>query len=609
MKNLQKSLLVLAGLVCLPAVFAQRIEENNAAFTYNGKWTPTNDPNASGGSYTVSSAVGSSVTFTVTGTNFVLYRKLDTNGGYATVTVDGNNFGNLTFYAAQTVWQIPAAIDELPAGTHTIVLTVSQTQPSGSGGTNVYIDALQNPVPANLTATQPQLDAVTRTNFYRNLTGLPPVRHHLALGLAAVAHAQYLNDVNFVSNGSSPHVETLGADPAFTAAQPSDRDAYFGYTGGGGSEDSSNNPDPYVFVDGWVDGVYHRQPYFVYSFTDIGYGGFLNGSTMDFAPIVTQAAAPAAVTYTTYPANKQTDVWLFYDGSDGPNNVTFGCACGYPISLTPSYPANATPGTATPTPTTGTLVDASGNNIPVTIADGTTDGVLSFGFFFMIPMQPLNPSTTYTATMSGVDPMNNAFNQTWSFTTANTNSVHNVRAATNPAMTYIYNVNWNMPTMGVPSQLEYGPTTAYGTIVPGTNQQATTWTALLPGVSTAPVTHYRVTAKDAQGNVYASPDHYILTPNPVGVGTIGYININPDNQDTNVQWETAGPVVSTQVMYGLGIDYGTVVNGNLVGGGFSTLFSADMFNLPSGNMYHYKIVATDANGKIYSSPDAVFAIP
>jgi hypothetical protein len=166
-----------------------------------------------------------------------------------------------------------------------------------------------------------------------------------------------------------------------------------------------------------------------------------------------------------------------------------------------------------------------------------------------------------------------------------------------------------MPTMNVPSQLEYGPTTAYGTVVQGMNQQATTWTAYLPGVSTQAVTHFRVTAKDAQGNVYASPDHYILTPNPVAAGTVGYINLSPNNQDTNVQWETAGPVASTIVMYGPGVDYGMTATGNLVGGGYSTLFSTDMFNLPSGSTYHYKIVTTDMSGKTYSTPDATFTIP
>ena len=252
------------------AALAQRVEENSARLQFQGTWTPANDPNASGGTHTVSNAVGSSVAFDVTGTNFVLYRKVDPNGGYASVTVDGKGFGNLTFYFQEARWQVPAAIDELGAGPHKIVLTVSATNPPGSGGTNVYFDALENPAPAGIqvsavfgtmAAPSPaQTDAVTRTNFYRAKMGLPLVRHHLALGLAAHAHAKYLSDADFIRTGVDPHRETFGFSPNFTGVQPRDRDAYFGLTAGGGIEDSNNTVDPVTFVDGWMGGVYHLSP-------------------------------------------------------------------------------------------------------------------------------------------------------------------------------------------------------------------------------------------------------------------------------------------------------------------------------------------------------------
>ncbi len=98
------------------SAFAQRIGNNDNSLTYLGTWTQTPDTNASSGTLSVSGTVGSSVSFTVTGTNFVLYRKLDPNGGFATITVDGANFGYVTFYSAQSVSQIPAVIDELAPG-------------------------------------------------------------------------------------------------------------------------------------------------------------------------------------------------------------------------------------------------------------------------------------------------------------------------------------------------------------------------------------------------------------------------------------------------------------------------------------------------------------
>jgi len=602
-----RALMLGAGLVLASAAFGQKIEETDPSLTFNGAWTPTNDPNASGGTYTISNTVGNTVTFNVTGTNFVLYRKVDSSGGYATITVDGNNFGRITFYAQQPQWQVPAAIDELPDGPHKIVLTVSADSPSGSSGNNVNIDALQNPAPASLGPTQPQLDAITRTNYYRALIGLPPARHHLALGLAANAHAKYLNDTDFVSTGGSPHVETPGASPAFTAAQPGDRDAYFGFTGNAGVEDSNNSADPINFVDGWMDGVYHRAPFTIYALTDAGFGGYPNGSTMDFAPNLLQPAAPNQPTITTFPADGQTDVWLNYNGSDGPNNVTGGNAYGYPLSLMVTYPLNATRGTGPTAPTSGTLVDGNGNRIPVTIADSNTDPQVQG--CFLIPNQPLTPSTTYTARMTGADALNNSFDKTWKFTTANLNSVHNVRAVLG-RKSYLYTINWDMPGSTVPSQLEYGPTTAYGTIIPGALRPGSqsTFSAQIPGVlTTAGVTHYRVTAKDAQGNVYASPDHTLSVANPIASATVGYISVNPDPDDTGFQFETAGPVASTQIKYGLDTNYGMTSTPTLYGG-YTTWFYADLFSLTSGT-YHYVITATDLQGNTYTTPDATFIIP
>ena len=103
---------------------AQRVEDNSAGFAYNGAWTSTQDVLASGGSYNVSTTAGNTVTFSVTGPNFVLYRRLDPTGGFAQVTVDGKPFGKMIFYFPEVRWQIPAAIDHMGAGAHVIVLTV-----------------------------------------------------------------------------------------------------------------------------------------------------------------------------------------------------------------------------------------------------------------------------------------------------------------------------------------------------------------------------------------------------------------------------------------------------------------------------------------------------
>jgi virginiamycin B lyase len=589
--------------VSVGAAQSSREEESNTTtFTYNGSWAPASDAKASGGAHRVSSAGGSSVTFNVTGNNFVLYRKVEPNGGFADVTVDGRPFGSLTFYFPETRWQIPAVVDHLGPGSHTIKLTVSTDRPTGSGGTNVSVDALESPAPAAFGPTQAQTDAVSRTNFYRSLMSIPPVRHHLALGLGATAHAKYLSDADFIANGTSPHVETFAGNPNFTGAQPRDRAAYFGFTGTGVGEDANNTPDPIAFVDGWMDGVDHRQPFLIYGSTEIGFGGYPKGSAINFASRVDQPLAPPEIKISTFPADGQTDVWLRYDGSDGPTGLGRG-SYGYPISLVIAYPADAKLGTAAKVPTTMSLVNAAGNAVPVRQFEVS-------GHYIMIPLQPLATSTVYTARIAGTDAFNNSFDKTWKFTTANPNSVHAVRAALGNR-TFIYSINWDMPGATVASQLEFGPTPAYGNVLPGElfPGRQTTFRALLPGVLTYPGgIHYRVTAKDAQGNVYTSPGHFIAVDKVLTPGTVGFVNVSPDADNTFFQWETAGPVESTQIHYGLTPNYGKSETATAYGG-YSTWFYLDLFDLTPGATYHYQIVTKDKQGNTVTSPDATFTIP
>ena len=601
-----KTLIALAALSC-SAIFAQRIEETNTAFTYNGTWTATTDANASGGLYTISSTAGNTITFKTTGKNFVIYRKVDTNGGSASVTVDGIDFGSILFFFPETRWQVPSAFDNLVDGPHTITLTVNATMPTGSGGTNVYFDALDNPAPPTLGPTQSQSDAVTRTNFYRNLIGIPPANHNLALGLAADAHAKYLNNVDFVANGISPHNEIYGADPAFTGISPRDRDTLFGSSGFGGIEDSNNSPDPVQFIDGWMGGVYHRGPFIMYGLTEVGFGGYDKGSTMDFGANRTQVAAPTAPTVFTFPADGQMDVWISYDGADGPNNVIPGNSYGFPISLQVAYPSNATQGTTAAAPTTGTLADAAGNALAVTISDSTKDG--SVPGYLMIPNQALAPSTTYTARMTGVDQLKNAFDKTWKFTTANSNFVNGLRAV-RAATSFVYSFNWESPAAGSTAQVEYGPTTAYGTTVPATlaSGSTTAYRTRIEGILVAPATHFRVTSKDAQGKVYQTVDRVINNANPLTAVTVGFITVKPDPTDTPFGFETVGPVVSAIINYGPDTTYGTQLPGTLYGGSL-TRYYADVMGLTSGATYNYQIVATDAQGNTFSSMNATFTIP
>ena len=85
----------------------------------------------------------------------------------------------------------PAILDNLGAGPHTVVLTVSGDRPNIYAGTNTYIDAFETP--AALVPTEAQTSWVTTYNQLRTSLGLPPVRLSLPLTLAAQSHADYMN--------------------------------------------------------------------------------------------------------------------------------------------------------------------------------------------------------------------------------------------------------------------------------------------------------------------------------------------------------------------------------------------------------------------------------
>jgi len=422
------------------------------------------------------------------------------------------------------------------------------------------------------------------------------------LGLGATAHAKYLSDADFIGNGTSPHFEVFNGNPNFTGVLPRDRATYFGFTGTGVAEDANNTPDPIGFVDGWMDGVDHRQPFLVYGSTEIGFGGYPNGSAINFASRVDLPLAPPEVRISTFPADGQTDVWLRYDGRDGPSGLGQG-TYGYPISLVFAYPADAKVGTAAKVPTTMNLTDAAGNPVPVRQFEDSSH-------YIMIPLQPLATSTVYTARITGTDSRNNSFDKTWKFTTASPNSVRTVRAALG-RNSYIYSINWDMPGGNVASQLEWGTTPAYGNVLLGElfPGRQTTFRALLPGVLTNPSgIYYRVTAKDAQGNVYASPGHFIAVDKALAAGTAGFVDVSPDASNTSIRWETAGPVESTQINYGLTTNYGQTETATAYGG-YSSWFYVDLFDLTPGATYHYQIVTKDKQGNTVTSPDATFTIP
>jgi uncharacterized protein YkwD len=500
--------LIVLGLTAGDAL-AQRYEENNPLVIFNGTWTAQANRSASGGGYEVSSTAGNTVTFTFTGDSIVLYRSLDTNGGQASATVDGNAKATFTFNFPIQRWQVPAVLDHLGAGQHTLVLTV--LAPQAGTASNVYIDAFQ--VPSPFAATTDQQSALAQANLYRGLMGLPAEQLSTAIDLAAQAHADY--NANTAMLG---HDEAQGTAGFFVGAAFSDRMLYFGYSNS--SSEVAAEVGATASVDGWITSVYHRVPFTAYTNTDVGFGlSLLNNQTqsvMDFGTL--SSTPPANRVIVTYPTNNQTNIFSSWDHtSEGPDPLPgMPTPVGYPISLHISQPANPAMGTAT-LAGSGTLTGPGGTQVPVYYLDRNNDPAKDLGDdYFIIPQQPLAVGTTYQATISGTDTAGNQFSMSWSFTTGPASLMSNVLLFGFTANSG--SVQWQTSGTVASAQLAYGTDTTYGTNVAaqltGTNQ----WYAQMSNLQPSTTYHYQLSATDATGNTQTTADATVVTPGGLAPG-------------------------------------------------------------------------------------------
>jgi hypothetical protein len=121
---------------------------DSASPAWTELWDRDTGSSASGGAYSVSTAPGSTATWTFTATEgqkALLYGTKLVDGGYADIWVDGVKLAsNVSFDAAATTWkQNLYTTPALSAGQHTVQVRVLGTRPSTSRAPWVAIDYLQ----------------------------------------------------------------------------------------------------------------------------------------------------------------------------------------------------------------------------------------------------------------------------------------------------------------------------------------------------------------------------------------------------------------------------------------------------------------------------------
>ncbi len=264
-------------------------------------------------------------------------------------------------------------------------------------------------LPLITTPATPAQIALGRINYYRQLAGVPSVQLHSALAAAAQNHANYdlLNHGDPSAWVAGPHGEVVGK-PGFTGESSGARAIAAGYPWEAGWEVMNYFDDPARSVDDLMNSVYHRVGILSWSHQYVGYGhGRSTVESVDVIDFGHGATTPISqANVLVFPADRQTDLPI-YGASETPDPLppNGSYPIGYPITVQPAFGTNLTVDFAE-------VHDAA--NVPLRLYPSPSDCATTC--YALIPIDPLQRSTTYTAHVRGaVDGV--PFDKTWSFTT------------------------------------------------------------------------------------------------------------------------------------------------------------------------------------------------
>jgi len=215
-------------------------------------------------------------------------------------------------------------------------------------------------------------------------------------------------------------------------------------------------------------------------------------------------------------------------------------------------------------------------------------------------------STTYTINAVSKDQFNNTASLTAAFTTLDRTGPVITDVNLTPLNATEAVVTWltNEPAT---SQVEYGPTTAYGSLMPQfpyPSTATTTHSVALSGLVSPATYHFRVRSADAALNLNISRDFVFTTSDSSGpvISEIAVQSITKNS--ATIVWKT-DEAADSKVYFGTTAAY--------LGAGSpktsSTLVrdhAVPLYNLSENSTYHFLIRTTDASGNVSDSEDFTF---
>jgi hypothetical protein len=122
-------------------VSAGRVEENNPALVYSGRWYGNDNPAHSGGHASLATDAGArvSIPFNGTGISWLAYR--DEWSGVARVYLDGQEKTTIDNYLSPSQARVAYSVNGLPSGGHTLTIEVTGIHDQSSKGSWIWLDA------------------------------------------------------------------------------------------------------------------------------------------------------------------------------------------------------------------------------------------------------------------------------------------------------------------------------------------------------------------------------------------------------------------------------------------------------------------------------------
>ena len=118
-----------------------RVEENNPALVYFGRWHTNVNPAHSGGSAVMATDAGAGVSIRFNGTGIAWNGYRDEWSGLARVLLDGVEKAMVDNYRSPTTRGVPYSVSSLPPGPHTLTIEVTGTRNASAKGGWVWLDS------------------------------------------------------------------------------------------------------------------------------------------------------------------------------------------------------------------------------------------------------------------------------------------------------------------------------------------------------------------------------------------------------------------------------------------------------------------------------------